>query len=101
MKLANEKVRHLRYEPLRKQLQEISYWPHRYTHKVIGNNNDEFKGAVGDLLAKFSDLEKKYEMRSKKGSYLSVTFEMKAKDADEIISLWLASEEMEELIRIL
>jgi len=99
--LTNPKVRHLRYEPLRKRLMEIPYWPHRYRHKIIGKNNAVFENSVGDLQSKFPNLTRELLSESKNGTYISVTFELIADDADQIIELWVESELVKDCVKIL
>ncbi len=97
----NPKVRHLRYEPLRKRLLEIPYWPHRYRHKIIGKAGPNFEESVHDLEDKFPKLKRELEAESKHGTYLSVTFELIASDVDEIIDLWVESEQVRDCVKIL
>ena len=97
----NQKVRHLRYEPLRKRLMEIPYWPHRYCHKIIGKSGPDFEKSVSELESKFPNLKRELESESKNGTYLSVTFELMASDADEIIELWVESEQVQDCVKIL
>lgn len=97
----NEKVRHLRYEPLRKQLREIPYWPHRYRHKIIGINGPAFEESVHALEEKFPNMKREALSESKNGTYLSVTFEIIAETADEIIDLWVESESVKDFVKIL
>ncbi|TVQ78238.1 MAG: DUF493 family protein [Bradymonadales bacterium] len=97
----SSKVRHLRYEPLRRQLSEVSDWPHRYRHKIIGLNKEDFKTSVEDFKRQFPSLKQKGSSLSRNGTYLSMTFEFEAENVDEIISLWVASEEISDFVRIL
>lgn len=99
--MASEKVRHLRYESLRKQLQEIPYWPHRYCHKLIGRNGEPFRSSVEDLEGKFPEIKRMQESESKNGTYLSITYEIRAENVDDIISLWVASESVQDCVSIL
>lgn len=101
MTIANDKIRHLRYEALRKQLSEIPYWPHRYRHKVIGKNTDVFRNSIQALESKIKGLKKTQEGESRQGSYISITFELQAKNVDEIILLWIESEAVEDFVKIL
>lgn len=99
--VCNEKIRHLRYEKLRKQLTEIPSWPLRYRHKIIGLNGSDFRESIVDFERQFPDLKKKSSSLSRNGTYLSMTFELQAQDVDEIISLWVASEEIKDFVKIL
>ena len=99
--VANEKIRHLRYEPLRRRLNEIPYWPHRYLHKVIGKSGEPFEKSITQLEGKFPNMKRTQFGKSRNGTYISVTFELQADHVDEIISLWLASEEIEDCVKIL
>lgn len=101
MIMATDKVRHLRYEKLRQRLQEIPYWPHRYCHKIIGKNAEAFREGIEAFENQFPSIQKKTENESKRGNYLSLTYELQAETADEIISLWVASEEIEDCLKIL
>lgn len=100
MIVANEKVRHLRYESLRRQLKEED-WPMTYRHKVIGRYGDNFAQGIRDLQSQFPKLSQAALNVSAKGNYLSVTFEMKAEDVDEVIRLWLASEDIPDCLQVL
>ena len=95
------KVRHLRYEPLRKRLKEIPYWPHRYRHKIIGKAGPSFEESVSGLEGKFPTLKRENLSESKNGTYVSVTYELMAKDVDEIIELWVESELVTDCVKIL
>lgn len=101
MVVANEKVRHLRYEPLRKQLSEIPYWPHRYCHKIIGKNANEFLEAIKGFEEQFPQIKKTNESESRNGTYISLTYELEAQHVDEIILLWVVSEELPGCVKIL
>lgn len=101
MTIATDKVRHLRYEPLRKMLSEVTYWPHRYCHKVIGKNGDAFVRSIQEFEERFPKMKKTHSGLSRKGNYLSLTYELKAENVDEIIMLWVASEELEDCVKIL
>jgi|GEM_PF-2760758 len=101
MLVANEKIRHLRYEPLRKRLNEIPYWPHRYFHKIIGKNGQDFLKSIEELEKKFPKIKRTQFGESRKGTYISLTYELSADHVDEIISLWLASEELMDCVKIL
>jgi len=95
------KVRHLRYEALRRSLIEtVKIWPYIYEHKIIGKNADTFKDALKVLETSFPLLNKKSMNLSKNGTYLSLTYEFRAKDVDEIISLWIASEDLQDSITV-
>lgn len=99
--ICNDKVRHLRYETLRKQLQQIPYWPHRYVHKVIGVNGEKFNASLKDFEKQFPKVKNAHTSLSRNGTYLSVTYEISAEDVDEIISLWVASESLEDCVKVL
>lgn len=99
--MCNEKIRHLRYETLRKQLCEIPYWPHRYFHKVIGINGEAFKNSIKLFEKQFPGLKSVGEVESRNGKYLALTFELEAKNVDEIISLWVASEELTDCVKVM
>lgn len=100
MVVASEKIRHLRYESLRKQLKEES-WPLRYEHKLIGRCGSLFSDGVRELQNQFPKLETKRLNKSSKGTYLSVTLEILAEDVDEVIALWVASEEIPDVVQVL
>jgi putative lipoic acid-binding regulatory protein len=96
------KLRHLRYEALRRSLTEtIETWPSLYEHKIIGKNGDTFKDSLKEFEQQFPRLNRKQSNVSKNGTYLSLTYEIMARDVDEIISLWVGSESLKDFITIL
>src|SRR4051812_18213970 len=96
------KLRHLRYEALRRSLTEtIETWPTPYEHKIIGKNGDNFKESLKEFEQQFPRLNRKQSNVSKNGTYLSLTYEIMARDVDEIISLWVGSESLKDFITIL
>ncbi|MBN8554416.1 MAG: DUF493 family protein [Deltaproteobacteria bacterium] len=102
MVLNSPKVRHLRYEQLRKSLTEtVEKWPHFYEHKIIGKNAETFKEGLKNFEQQFPRMNKKSSHLSKNGTYLSQTYEVMARDVDEIISLWVASEEIPDFVTVL
>lgn len=101
MRVCNEKIRHLKYESLRRQLQEIPYWPHRYTHKVIGLNANDFKQSIDEFESLFPGLKLISKNESRNARYLACTYELEANHVDEIISLWVASEELKDCVRVM
>lgn len=98
---ATSKIRHLRYEKLRKRLSEIPYWPHRYRHKIIGKNEQLFIESLQSFEKQFPELSQTGMSESSKGTYISVTYELVAEDVDQIIALWVASEEVEGVMKVL
>lgn len=102
MVVCTPKVRHLRYETLRKSLQDtVSEWPYVYEHKIIGKNQDDFLSGIKDFEQTFPRLNRKNSQISKNGTYLSLTYEFMARDVDEIITLWVASEQVKNFVTIL
>ena len=100
--VATEKVRHLRYERLRRSLQDsILIWPHLYCHKVIGKNDLAFLSGIDEFEKSFPSLHRQSSQVSKNGTYLSLTYSYAAKDVDEIISLWVASEQVEDVVTVI
>ena len=96
------KVRHLRYERLRRSLEQtILVWPHTYEHKIIGKNEQAFLDAIEDFETSFPHLARKSSMLSKNGSYLSLTYQLSAEDVDQIISLWVASEQVADCVAVM
>ena len=96
------KVRHLRYENLRRSLQEtVSSWPHLYEHKIIGKNAEPFREGIKAFEQDFPRLNRKQAIESKNGAYISFTYEVLARDVDEIINLWVRSEEVLDFVTIL
>lgn len=100
MNLATPRVRHLKYESLRKGLKTIKKWPHLYVHKVIGKNGENFETSLQTFEEKFPRLNKRDSGFSRNDKYISVTYELLARDVDEVISLWVASEELEEVVTV-
>lgn len=102
MRPVSPKVRHLRYEQLRRSLQDtVEQWPHSYEHKIIGKNGSEFVESVRAFEQNFPRMNKKSAHKSRNGTYLSLTYEIMARDVDEIISLWVASEELRDFVTVL
>jgi len=100
--VATEKVRHLRYERLRRSLQDsILIWPHNYCHKVIGRNDPAFLSGIVEFERSFPSLHREGSQLSKNGTYLSLTYRYAAKDVDEIISLWIASEQVKDVVTVM
>jgi putative lipoic acid-binding regulatory protein len=100
--LSSPNLRHLRYEKLRKTLEtSILVWPHIYEHKIIGRNADGFKGGIQEFESSFPELKKRASTLSKNGTYLSVTYRLQAADVDQIISLWVASENLQDLVAVM
>jgi len=96
------KVRHLRYEALRRSLVEtVTEWPYIYEHKIIGKNAETFAEGLRDFEMRFPRLNKKNSNLSRNGNYLSITYEILARDVDEIIVLWVASEEIEGFVTVI
>jgi putative lipoic acid-binding regulatory protein len=96
------KIRHLRYEKLRRSLCEtVETWPTLYEHKIIGKNGENFRKGLKDFEQKFPRVNRKTEHLSKNGNYLSLTYEILARDVDEIISLWVGSENIQDFVTVL
>ena len=70
-------------------------------HKVIGKKGEAFEASLKDFEENFPKLVKKDSGLSRTSKYLSVTYEFSAKDVDEVISLWVASEELKDVVTIL
>lgn len=99
---SSPKLRHLRYEALRRSLTEtVETWPTLYEHKIIGKNADPFKESLKGFEERFPRLNRKQSNVSKNGTYLSLTYEIMARDVDEIITLWVESENLKDFITIL
>jgi putative lipoic acid-binding regulatory protein len=100
--VCSSKVRHLKYESLRRSLEQtVLVWPHIYEHKIIGKNEDDFLNGIEEFETSFPHLNRKNRVLSKNGSYLSLTYEIQAKNVDEIISLWVASEQVQDCIAVM
>lgn len=100
--IVSPKVRHLRYEALRRSLKEtVDQWPHFYEHKIIGKNGNSFVQSVREFELQFPRMNKKSSHQSRNGTYLSLTYEIMARDVDEIIALWVASEELKDFVTVL
>ncbi len=96
------RVRHLRYEKLRRSLTEsVEIWPVLYEHKIIGKNGNDFTDSLKEFEKTFPRLNKKTQNTSKNGTYVSLTYEILARDVDEIISLWVGSEEIKDFVTVL
>lgn len=102
MRKATPKVRHLRYEALRRSLKEtVEEWPYNYEHKIIGKNGVDFVESVRSFEQQFPRMNRKSSHKSRNGTYLSLTYEIMARNVDEIISLWVASEELKDFVTVL
>lgn len=100
--VCTSKVRHLRYERLRKSLEQaILIWPHVYEHKIIGRAGGEFEGGLKEFEDSFPHLIRKGAILSKNGRFLSLTYQIEAQDVDEIISLWVASEQVKDCVAVM
>lgn len=95
-------VRHLKYENLRRSLEQtILFWPHLYTHKIIGKNDPEFRSGIEDFQTSFPRATLTSSHLSKNGTYLSLTYQLEAENVDEIISLWVASEKVQDCVAVM
>ncbi len=102
MTVCSPKVRHLRYEALRRSLEEtISSWPTLYQHKIIGKNGEDFIQSLKEFEHEFPRLNKLHNTESRNGTYLALTYEVLARDVDEIIALWVASENLKNCIKVM
>ena len=102
MSVCSRKVRHLRYEALRRSLEEtVSEWPSLYQHKVIGKNVDAFVESIREFEKTYPRLNKMQSTVSRNGTYLALTYEILARDVDEIISLWVSSESLRDCIKVM
>lgn len=100
--VCSTKVRHLRYESLRKSLEQtILLWPHKYEHKIIGKAGDGFDVGLKEFEESFPHLIRKGAILSKNGRFLSLTYQIEAQDVDEIISLWVASEQVKDCVAVM
>ncbi len=81
--------------------QSVLIWPHVYDHKIIGKNLTDFKSGIQEFESTFPMLRLKSTQLSRNGSYLSLTYEFSANDVDEIISLWVASEQLKECVAVM
>jgi len=98
----SSKLRHLRYKALRRSLQEtVAEWPYIYEHKIIGKNQDDFIESLENLEQTLPRLNKKTKNISRNGTYLSITYELLARDVDEIIGLWVASEKLKNFVTVI
>ena len=96
----SEKVRHLRYESLRKRLKKEKNWPLQYRHKIIGKNVESFHIEIKVLEEMFPRMNMLESNTSKNGTYLSLTYELRALHVDEIIELWIESEKIKDIVTI-
>lgn len=102
MSLNSPKVRHLRYETLRRSLTESNEdWPILYQHKIIGKNTEAFRESIDTFEKTFPRLNKLSATTSRNATYLAMTYEILARDVDEIISLWISSEVIKDLIKVM
>lgn len=100
--VVNPKVRHLRYENLRRSIEQtVLFWPHVYEHKIIGKNEEDFLNGIKEFESSFPHVNLKNSVLSKNGSYLSLTYQISARDVDEIISLWVASEQVKNCVAVM
>lgn len=91
----------MKYESLRRSLeQSVLLWPHVYEHKIIGKNTPLFLKGIEDFEQSFR-VRRKGEQLSKNSAYFSLTYQISANDVDEIISLWVASEQVKDCVAVL
>ncbi len=102
MSLSSPTLRHLRYEALRRSLQEtVDEWPLLYQHKIIGKNAEGFRDSIRGFEETYPRLNKLNATVSRNGTYLALTYEILARDVDEIISLWVSSETLKDLVKVM
>ena len=71
-----------------------------YRHKIIGKNIETFVAGMEDLQRAFPRMNLLEKNLSRNEAYISVTYELRAENADEIITLWIKSEKIEGMVTI-
>ena len=70
-----------------REILEKETYPSRYVQKVVGNNNDIFRGDLATLEAKLTRVVRTGDRLGGSGKYLSVTYELMADTPEEILEL--------------
>ncbi len=89
------------FEKFRTLLEAHYTFPCVYTHKFIGKNSSLFKTSVEEFEKKFIGLTRSSERQSASGKHLSLTYEYHAAHADEVITLAVETQKINDLIYIL
>jgi putative lipoic acid-binding regulatory protein len=89
------------FEKFRALLEAHYVFPCLYTHKFIGKNSTIFKTSVEEFEKKFIGLTRSSERQSASGKHLSLTYDYHAANADEVITLSVETQKINDLIYIL
>ena len=76
-------------------------FPTRYVHKVIGKNSPEFLAGVKDLIDSTVRLSEKTKKETASGSHVSVTLELQAIAAEEVVFLIEKSNTLKDVVYVL
>ncbi|MGM0555774.1 MAG: YbeD family protein [Myxococcota bacterium] len=91
-------------EKMLERLEDVHSFPGEYTFKVIGSNSPEFVSQVVqaaiNVVGKAADPDVDTR-ESSKGNHLSVTLTVTVQEADAVMDIYAAFQEMEEVRFIL
>lgn len=76
-------------------------FPTHYMHKVVGKNSEAFRKAVDELLAGTARLKKAGEKLSSNSAHVSITFDLHAHSAHEIVFLVERSQQLKDVLFVL
>ena len=68
---------------------------------MIGLNAEDFRESINEFESLFPDLKLISKNESRNARYIACTYELEASHVDEIISLWVASEELKGCVRVM
>ena len=89
------------FEKFKYLLNETYQFPCIYLHKFIGKNSPLFAQSITEFEAKFIGLVKTQERQSTSGAHRSLTYEYQAANAEDVVTLTVETQKMNDLIYIL
>lgn len=76
-------------------------FPTQYIHKVIGKNSEAFLNAVSELISQTARLTEKSKKESSNRKHISITFEIHAQSAHEVVFLIERSQKLNDVLFVL
>ncbi|MBU6376682.1 MAG: DUF493 family protein [Bdellovibrionales bacterium] len=89
------------FAKIRAMLEAQEQFPMDYLHKVIGRNTTLFTGSIERLERKLPALRREGIRQSASQNHVSVTWILRAQNADEIIALLQETQCLEDLVMVL
>jgi putative lipoic acid-binding regulatory protein len=89
------------YAELKRLLEDLETFPHRFTFKFIGRHSETFALSVAKLEQRFPGLRHEQSRESNGGKHVAKTYTMEATSADEIIDVFKAIEKVEDVLVVL